>query len=589
MSNKYNFKILREEVKAEDFYEDKTHQKIKESLFKLIKSEDEGITIGLSGPWGSGKSTIINLLKEEKEFLFFYFDAWAHEGDPLRKIFLESFINCLKEAEEDELIIAKLEEKQLIISGEKRIKTTIVERSTTKLGLYLTVATFVLTIGIAFLSAINYDGLTYKWTGSVNIPFLVGIIFSLFPFIVLFKNYLELRKNGEDVKDLKNWAFLQNNSNETITESIIGEEERTSIEFEKYFKEILEVSNSVNTKKIIIVLDNLDRVDAEVSLKVWSTLQTFIQHKNPTSKEYKIFKKIFTIIPYDEESLMKIWANYSEDEEGNKRIDNSFAKSFFDKSFQVRIDVPKPIVSNWLGFIDSMMNEAFKIWPEKDKQSVKEVIEKTRKNILDNPRPREIKTFLNQVGFLRNHFNEDISTKSISFYSFKRYLEGKSNDQISKYLLNFSEIPKEEINLIEEDTIQEVAAIIYGVDKDKGAQILLSPKIIDALKNNKPDILKDLSLNYKNVFWAIFKKIISDTSNLRDYLRYSTPLNFCFEEFYSDIRPNYIKYTEKYLLTEKDFNYQFDEKFSIDIRNTSELLFKYEKFNSLKKLWNFYV
>lgn len=521
--------------------------------------------------------------------MFFYFDAWAHEGDPLRRIFLESFINCIKESEKENTIIEKLEKKRAVISREKRTKNIKIKRATTKLGLWLAITTFIFTIGIALLSSINYDNLTLRWTGSPNFPFYIGILLSLSPFYVLLKNYCELKKQKKDVKDLSNWAFLQNNSDETITEDIIGEDERSSIEFEKYFKEILEITNSDNSKKIIIVLDNLDRVDAEVSLKIWSTLQTFIQHKNPTSKDYKIFKNIFTLIPYDEESLMKIWENYSENEEGIKIIDNGFAKSFFDKSFQVRIDVPKPIVSNWLGFIDKMIEQAFKDWTEDDKKPIKEVIEKTRKDILDNPRPREIKTYLNQVGFLRNHFPEDISTKSIAFYSFKRYLQGKSNNDISEYLLNINKVPVEEINLIEEDTIQEISAIIYGVSKENGAQILLSPKIIDALSYNKPEILQELQSNYKNVFWAIFKKIISDTNHLRDYIGYSTPINACFKEPNSEINSNYIKLLERYLNNVSDYNYQFSLKFSEGIRNTSDLLLKYQKTKSLNRLWHFYL
>ncbi|MDY0088757.1 MAG: P-loop NTPase fold protein [Flavobacteriaceae bacterium] len=589
MNNKYKFKILREEVETEDFYEDKTHEKIKNSLFELIKNEDEGITIGVAGQWGSGKSTIINLLKKEKDFLFFYFDAWAHEGDPLRRIFLESFINCIKESEKDDTIIEKLEEKRAVISREKRTKTIKVKRATTKLGLWLAITTFLFTIGIALLSTVNYDNLTLKNTGSLYYLFCIGTILVSTPFFVLLINLFCLVYKGEKTGNLSNWAFLQNNSDETITEDIIGEDERSSIEFEKYFKEILEITNSDNSKKIIIVLDNLDRVDAEVSLKIWSTLQTFIQHKNPTSKDYKIFKNIFTLIPYDEESLMKIWENYSENEEGIKIIDNGFAKSFFDKSFQVRIDVPKPIVSNWLGFIDKMIQQAFQDWTESDKKSIKEVIEKTRKNILDNPKPREIKTYLNQVGFLRNHFPEDISTKSIAFYSFKRYLQGKSNNDISEYLLNINKVPVEEINLIEEDTIQEISAIIYGVNKENGAQILLSPKIIDALNNNKPEILEELQTNYKNVFWAIFKKIISDTNQLVNYLGYSTPINTCFKEIHSEIHSNYIELLERYLKNEINYNYQFGAKFSEGIKNTSDLLFKYQKTKSLNRLWYFYL
>lgn len=589
MSNKYKFRILREEVEVEDFYEEKTHENIKCSLLDLIKNEKEGITIGLSGQWGSGKSTIINLLQKEKEYVFFYFDAWAHEGDPLRRIFLESFINCLKGVEIDENKIINLEEKRSIISREKRTKTIKITRSTTKLGLLLTVTTLILSIGLALLSSIDFDNITTNWTGSISLILYLGTLFALSPFFVLAHNYYKLKNEKLDINDLKNWAFLQNNSDETITEDVTGEDERSSIEFERYFKEILEIFNSEKPKKIILVLDNLDRVDAEVSLKIWSTLQTFIQFRNPTSKDYKIFKNIFTLIPYDEESLMKIWENFTENEEGKKVIDNSFARSFFDKSFQVRIDVPKPIVSNWLGFIEKMIEKAFKDWDKKEKDVIIEVIEKTRKNILDNPKPREIKTYLNQVGFLRNHFSEDISTKSIAFYTYKRYLQGKSNDEIADYLLKIGQIPKEEINLIEEDTIQELAAIIYGVNKDKGAQMLLTPKIVDALTNNKPEILKELIANYNNVFWSIFKKIISDTNNLKSYINYSSPINNCSAEFNPYINSNFITLLARYLNSEKENNYLFDENFGIDIKNTSDIFIKYARQESIIKLWSFFI
>ena len=589
MSNKYKFKILREEVEVEDFYEEKTHENIKCSLLDLIKNEKEGITIGLSGQWGSGKSTIINLLQKEKEYVFFYFDAWAHEGDPLRRIFLESFINCLKEVELDENKIINLEEKRSIISREKRTKTIKITRSTTKLGLLLTVTTLILSIGLALLSSIDFDNITTNWTGSISLVLYLGTLFALSPFFVLAHNYYILKNEKLDINDLKNWAFLQNNSDETITEDVTGEDERSSIEFERYFKEILEIFNSEKPKKIILVLDNLDRVDAEVSLKIWSTLQTFIQFRNPTSKDYKIFKNIFTLIPYDEESLMKIWENFTENEEGKKVIDNSFARSFFDKSFQVRIDVPKPIVSNWLGFIEKMIEKAFEDWDKKEKDVIIEVIEKTRKTILDNPKPREIKTYLNQIGFLRNHFSEDISTKSIAFYTYKRYLQGKSNDEIADYLLKISQIPKEEINLIEEDTIQELAAIIYGVNKDKGAQVLLTPKIVDALTTNKPEILSELIVNYNNVFWSIFKKIISDTNNLKNYITYSSPINNCLTELNSNINSNFITLFAKYLNNEKESNYAFNDNFGVDIKNASDLFLKYSREESINKLWSFFI
>ena len=92
----YKFKILSEDVATQYLFEDQTHERVSENLYQTIKDASKGVTIGLEGSWGSGKSTVIKLLKDklaknnEEKTLFFMFDAWAHDGDPLRRIFLES-------------------------------------------------------------------------------------------------------------------------------------------------------------------------------------------------------------------------------------------------------------------------------------------------------------------------------------------------------------------------------------------------------------------------------------------------------------------------------------------------------------------
>jgi hypothetical protein len=60
MPQKYKYKFLREEVEVIDFYEEQTHENIKCSLLNLIKNEEEGITIGLSGPWYTKSKIQIN-------------------------------------------------------------------------------------------------------------------------------------------------------------------------------------------------------------------------------------------------------------------------------------------------------------------------------------------------------------------------------------------------------------------------------------------------------------------------------------------------------------------------------------------------
>jgi len=78
-------------------------ERVAKSIAELITSgEAGGKIIGLEGGWGAGKTTVINLVEShltgDPNITVFSFDAWAHEGDPLRRTYLESLIRHFRSA-----------------------------------------------------------------------------------------------------------------------------------------------------------------------------------------------------------------------------------------------------------------------------------------------------------------------------------------------------------------------------------------------------------------------------------------------------------------------------------------------------------
>ena len=103
--DKIDYCVLTDDAEIKDGSKNQTHENIAENLYNLISDNNTpGLTIGLEGKWGSGKSTVIKILSEKlkanQDTFIFYIDTWAHEGDPLRRIFLESFVEGVEELAE---------------------------------------------------------------------------------------------------------------------------------------------------------------------------------------------------------------------------------------------------------------------------------------------------------------------------------------------------------------------------------------------------------------------------------------------------------------------------------------------------------
>lgn len=520
----YDFKVLHEQIADNDLFEDKTHERLAISLDRLIRNEDQGITIGLEGSWGSGKSTVISLLKknlavsDSKKTLFFMFDAWAHDGDPLRKIFLERLIDTVDPNGNNKF----LSSLKLTVSSRKKTVEVKTHKRASKLGKWLSIWTLLVPFGVALLSAQNYEKISMPWsTGATDAHwyFIVGIIAVLAP--ALFAIYWGVwggRKEGNN-----KWDFFESSGTENYIQDVTEDGERTSIEFERFFSLIMShlIDEQKKYDKAIIVIDNLDRVDPAHAKNIWATLQTFFQHRSTPSSSSKgtWVNKLWFIVPFDREGLSRIWESNGRPLDNELNDDSEVASSFFNKCFQVISYVPKPVPSGWVNYLNTRIKDALIGWPETEKEKVLEVIQGYIARTGETPTPRKIQLLINQIGYLGLQWGGSVSSEAICLYSL--YRQKYSENILKQELLSYKLPEKMQTQGDADDIKAEIAGLLFGVEKNKGVQLLLGPEIEQALRIGNPtEVTKILAL-HQCAFWVAWEANINSwlptTSHTEDY------------------------------------------------------------------------
>jgi hypothetical protein len=539
------------------------HKKVAAAIAELIRSDEAGgKSIGLEGGWGSGKTTIVTLLMDEltktPNYKVILFDAWAHEGDPLRRTFLENLIEQLTEgAEAGDNWVKKYDwdERREIIAQRKEVKETSTDPKIGRLGYLIIPLLAFIPIGSALLGAALKDltklGFTQPYPTETKLLF-ASLAIIILPVVVVFaaafllglwsglrgiwlwgsKQYYRLKKNEKELCILESkskkprtsvWGLLVN---KTITGETIRTNKTTnptSVEFESHFadlmNEALAGNKSKEARKIVLVLDNLDRIAPAEALKILSTLQTFLHPRAKGSDTWH--KRVWVLIPYDFEGLSQLWGK----EKGEKKPDdvnkhnaapqttdaktpatnaqslpteNAVALSFLDKSFQLRFEVPPPVLSRWRSYLMDILDKAF---PEHNKEDFHSLyllyawyLNKTGKLAT----PRQLKLYVNQIGSIHRQWQDEFPISHMAYYVLLRRMNYQVVDMVLK-----GQLPTPDVEpFIAPDATDNLAAIAFNTPVAEAKQIRLNNPIQQAFETRIPKALEDCyQAHHDKGFW----------------------------------------------------------------------------------------
>lgn len=506
------------------------HKRIADAIVSLVTSEPGGRAIGVEGGWGSGKSTVVAFvrsdLKSHDNFRVITFDAWAHEGDPLRRTYLEGIIGDLIDAG---WIASDKWAKTLEELGNRlKSTTTRITPKPTWLGGIFAVSLVLVPIGTTLVTSAFRQGGNASIADLSTWPWIayLGSAVALAPLLVLLLNGVRVvLRDGfrwlrsftpwpaKRAKPTSDWSFLLSKAIEETRTDTTETPNPTSIEFEAHFTRAMkEALGSDPKRRLALVLDNLDRVDTQSAISVWSTLQTFLQERNSLNSSW--FKQIWVVVPYDPKGLRKLWDNWRAVPSGdNSTLGTQSAAprqsvasdSFIDKSFQIRFQVPPPVLSDWKTYLSDLIKKALPDHNETDRHVIYRVYEEWRSSQAMPPTPRELKLYVNQIGSVHRQWQHEFPIAHVAYY----VLLSKQSDSLIEQL-KASDFPPANIQrLFKEDVIPSLAGLTFNVPANKGMELLLSDPIHNCLTKGTGAELNQLRENYKDGFWAITEGVVA--------------------------------------------------------------------------------
>lgn len=516
--NSLTFKFIRDEPANADSFG--SHSRLADTIAQVIEQDPDLKVVGLLGPWGAGKSTVIRLVQKAlqtdaqiRTYCFSY-DAWLLQNDPPRRAFLETLIHYL--IAEDLTSLKRWQPRldQLNRQVEESETTTI--PTLTKTGRAIGFSLLLWPIALPLLGH-DWYAAAFK-TGapfSEIWPFWFGVCIALLPIALLLaftawrwikRGYFFLRHFG------KPDAYSAPQESESILALFINKEvqrqrnrvtrspEPTTIEFQDIFREIMDAVKS-DKRRFVFVIDNLDRLPEGDAVEMWSTIRSFFLGASETNNVRKAAALPTVILPIDEEAVRRMYSVSHGDNDAA-----GLAKSFMDKTFDLSFHVTRPVLSDWNSYLTAQMKAVFgpampHDWPY--------ITGRIYERALGNetaPTPRTINTLINAIATLWMQWsNGGVSFASVAYYCIFR-------DGVDRNILAAVSHPAADVATFDPDWQRNIAALHYGAPPADAAQILIEQPLRNAITERNVKGLSDLSgmPSFDRVLMRILDQFASD-------------------------------------------------------------------------------
>lgn len=489
----------------EDQFHGKGHDRTAAALANAIrnfKSADRAI--GLDGPWGSGKSSVVGIaqrkLKEATsngrvKFHFFTFDIWKSQGSAFRRSFLEHFISWAKATfPANRSNLTEIENK---IKGKVREVDSDNQLILDWYGIIILLSVPFLPIYILWTKA-EFDEYR-KVVDGPSFIFSLPMIF-LYAFLALTAiqatwKYRTLASSGKFASISGKSAQLRSVLSRTLLISAkqyehqkvtqyIRETDPNDFEFQAVLREILSTVQDKNSR-VVLFLDNIDRLPTKEIDEYWALVRSIFSRTH--SDNFTTGNSHITaIVPYDGRLIENTFNEKEKTSQSSLR-----SKEIFSKTFDEVLSVSPPVMSNTREFFRGKLKDALPELSDDDAQFRAYLV---FSSMVDNDggraTPRQVISFINELTRFYVLHEGRIALPTVAVYlAVQDRLEANPRE------LSKGEIIDERLRSIAADKELErnLAALLFNVEPELAFQVLLDNEIKAALIANTSSSLLELS------------------------------------------------------------------------------------------------
>lgn len=506
----------------------------------------DGKIIGLLGSWGSGKSSIIESIKKMSSFEILEYDAWKSEGYPFKLGFLKYLNNYAVKMGCNENALNEIKNKLDMLQQVKDVKEAVNYSiinipnaliafsflfyplafkmiETNKLNplfMFPDIKVWIFNVFVlklififgATLLLLNYlittkqkifklscpriCVLIKKAFRNLLYPLVIALVTSIFfdnlsaTFILVLPIIIWLNFNAKNFigKILgKTDEFYLLAGTKPHTESIITinkTPEPNYSDFKDLYVQILnQIKENLKNKKVIIVIDNIDRIEKDEAQNIWSCLKGMVLKD----------KSINIIIPIDEKQISEIYKDTLDiEQEDNKTV------SFIQKTFDITFRVSPFIMTKAKYFWNKKLDEAFNNkLSDIEKDEIISIFD-TRNDLVNNKTsdysgnltPRKIIKLINEVVSIQKiKIFEDIPIVTKFAYSlhYSNISEQLQKHQLSKLFPETNNI----LNNIAQNFQSDIAALYYAVPPNDAIAYVKEENLCKLIADDEYKIIEE--------------------------------------------------------------------------------------------------